>query len=73
MDGKSPTLVILDEETGRLIAQVVPRKGLYDHYVAKRVAEILDSTGYGRVVLKSDGEPAINEIQQEAEANKGAE
>ena len=66
MDGKSPVLVILDEKTKRLIAQVVPNKGLYDHYIAKRVAEILDSTGYDRVILKSDGEPAIRDIQEEA-------
>ena len=66
MDGRSPTLVLLDEQTGRLVAQVVPRKGLYDHYIARRVAEVLDSTGYGRVVLKSDGEPAIREVQEEA-------
>ena len=66
MDGRSPTLVLLDEHSGRLIAQVVPRKGLYDQYISRRISDILDSTGYGRVVLKSDGEPAIKEVQEGA-------
>ena len=36
MDGRSPTLAILDEETRISIAQVVPRKGVCDQYIAKK-------------------------------------
>ena len=73
MDGKSPTLVVMAEQTQRILAQVVPKKGVYDLYIAKKVAEIIDSTGYGRVVLKLDGEPAIIEVQELAGREGGAD
>ena len=53
-----PVLVIKDERSKVILAEVVPRKGLHEHTVEQGVKMVM-AFGYERVILKSDQEPSI--------------
>ena len=53
-----PILIIKDEESKTIMAEVVPRKGL-DKYAVEKVWKMVDSLGDGNMILKSDQEPSI--------------
>ena len=44
-------------------AHVVPSKGAANDWVVRRVVEDIEKLGHTDIVLKSDGEPAIREVQ----------
>ena len=44
---------------------MVPRKGLASEHSAKVLQEDLKKLGYGTVLLKCDGEPALKAVQEE--------
>ena len=64
-----PTAVVLvgrDCNTGMYLNHVVPRKGADIDWIADRVKKDLYRMGhYGRLIIKSDGEPAIVALLEE--------
>ena len=65
-DGKCmPMLCLKDKRTKRLAATFVPSKGT-DAYAIKFFAGFIDSTGYRKIINKSDGEHSIVALKHEA-------
>ena len=58
-------LVIKDRRTRMYFSHVVPRKGLASEHSAKVLLEDLKKLGYGAILLKCDGEPALKAVQEE--------
>ena len=58
-------LVIKDRRTRMYFSHVVPRKGLASEHGAKVLHEDLKKLGYGTILLKCDGEPALKAVQEE--------
>ena len=58
-----PILVMVDEKTGMRFASVVPQKGR-DGYAIERLRRDLGLLGHKRLVLESDGEPAIKAFKE---------
>ena len=59
-----PTLVMIDDKTGMIWARVLKQKGI-EEYAVKVVTKFLDLLGYTRIIVKSDGEPAIKSLKEE--------
>ena len=57
-EGQTPILVIKDTASKALFAHACPCKGAHEAVVA-RVCADLDTLGYKRILVRSDGEPAI--------------
>ena len=60
-EGQTPILVIKDTLSKSLFAHACPRKGA-EESVVKRVIADLESLGYKRVLVRTDGEPAILDL-----------
>ncbi len=56
--GYMPIVVMVDRNTGKLNANVVPSEGV-NPYAVKRVAQNIRLLGYSKLVLKCDQEPAM--------------
>ncbi len=56
--GYMPILVMLDRNTGKVNANVVPAKGV-NPYAVMRTAQNVKLLGYDKIVFKCDQEPAI--------------
>ena len=52
-EGTMPVLNMKDSWSGKVAAEIVPRKG-NNEYAAEVVTEFIKRTGYKRVILKSD-------------------
>ena len=63
-DDVLPTLVGVDNKSGTIFAHMVVRKG-DDPYAVKRLSNELNRLGYGKIILKSDQEPAILKLKRE--------
>ena len=48
-----PMIVIHDSKSKYTAAEIVPEKGM-NEYAVRRVAQIINSLGYRRVIIKSD-------------------
>ena len=67
-------LVGKDRQTNCFIAHAVPTKGTRDDWVALQIARDIRRLGYGdgmRVLLRSDGEPAIQALMREVARMRG--
>ena len=65
-DDPAVTLVGVDKSTQGVLAHVVPGKGTAFDWVAAQLDRDVRKWGYhGRVVVKSDGEPAIVDLMKE--------
>ena len=64
-DKMIPVLVIKDGQTKCIFAHVVPKKGGGMEWLAKKVVSDIEAMGYGRIILKSDQEVSITELQSE--------
>ena len=60
-EGQTPILVIKDTLSKCIYAHACPCKGAHDAVVARVIAD-LDSLGYKRVLVRTDGEPAILDL-----------
>ena len=59
-------LVLVDRQSGYLMAHVVDQKGLKDETVATRILEDLIRTGRrGKLILRSDQEPSLVQVLEE--------
>ena len=57
-DGQTPVIVIKDTRSKAIFAHACPCKGVHGAVVG-RIIEDLNSLGYRRVLVRTDGEPAI--------------
>ncbi len=60
-----PILVIKEKISGGTWALAAMRKGALQSQMVRRIIEIIDSVGSPKIIIKSDQEPAIVEIQRE--------
>ena len=60
-DGQTPIIVLKDTKSRAIFAHACPCKGAHEAVVARLVAD-LDMLGYKRVLIRSDGEPAILDL-----------
>ena len=63
-DDKVTTIIVKDETTGLVAAHRCECKGASDAWVVEQVKEDIDAMGHTAIVLKTDGEPAIVQVQQ---------
>eukprot|EP00971_Amphidinium_carterae_P347420 6489422-Amphidinium_carterae.1 len=64
--GSSPLLVMRDKWTGVTMAEVVQSKGVTHVWSEKVFAEMLETLGYHKLRLLSDGEPSIIALKEKA-------
>ena len=62
-DDKMTMIVIKDEMTGCIAAHVCQTKGSTDQWVVDRLCDDVELFGHTEVILKSDGEPSIVQVQ----------
>lgn len=67
-DDNNPILIIHDSESEGVWAIMGQRKG-DDEYVVRRASDIISRLGYMKVVIKSDQEPSMNEVDQKVREN----
>ena len=60
-EGQTPIIVLKDTKSKALFAHVCPRKGAHEAVVTRLVAD-LNTLGYKRVLVRTDGEPAILDL-----------
>ena len=53
-----------------MMAHLVRCKGLGDETIVKRVTGSVDELGYRKVVIETDGEPALVIVQEKIAANR---
>ena len=71
-DPSVPVLVGKDRKTRCFVAHVVPGKGAKTDWIPVQLARDLRKMGYfGRVVVRSDGEPAIKDLMVELARARG--
>ena len=71
-DVSQPVLVARDRRTGIYIAHAVPFKGAGVEWIAKQMLRDVRKCGYhGRVVFRTDGEPAILDLMGEVARLRG--
>ena len=59
-----PILVIKERVSGGTWALATIRKGAFQNKLVRRIIEIIDGVGSPKIIIKSDQEPAMVEIQQ---------
>ena len=67
---KRRLLIGRDRWTKQVMAHLVRCKGLGDETIVKRVTRSVDELGYRKVVIKTDGEPALVIVQEKIAANR---
>ena len=71
-EGQTPILVIKDCHSKALFAHACPCKGAHEAVVARVVSD-LDMLGYKRVLVRTDGEPAILDLWNKVKEKWGGE
>jgi glutaredoxin len=61
--GDMPFVVVKDRKSKKMWAYIVREKGV-NPYAVKKLAKILSGTGYRRVIIKSDQEPAVMSLKE---------
>ena len=73
LDGKTPILVYKEKKSKMLYAHVVEQKGVGDGRLIERIVKNLDALGYGRIIIKSDQEPAMKDLTEEVREKRWAD
>ena len=60
-----PHLVMKDRQSKTIKACTVPAKGVND-YAVRRLVKSIGELGYKKIILKSDQEPAMNQLVEDA-------
>ena len=68
-DHEMPVLVVHDRASKSHFAHAVPSKGVSHPYAERALCRDLTRLGYKKVILKSDGEPAITALVRAVQAN----
>ena len=71
-DGRNKTLIGLDRVNKWISAIVVPKKGV-DPYAVEAVGREINNSGFNRVLVKSDQEPAIRALLEAVKNERGDE
>ena len=71
-EGQTPIIVLKDTKSKALFAHVCPRKGAHEAVVTRIVAD-LNTLGYKRVLVRTDGEPAILDLWAKVKDQWGGE
>ena len=69
-EGQTPIIVLKDTSSKAIFAHACPCKGAHESVVARLVAD-LDNLGYKRVLVRTDGEPAILALWEAVKARWG--
>ena len=67
-DRGMPILVMSDQDSGVCFSSVVPKKGSHP-YAIMRVSNDLAILGHEKLILMSDGEPAIKSLKEAVQAD----
>ncbi len=67
---KVRTIVGKDESTGNILHHKVTCKGVGDEWAIRKVTKDLEELGRRDVILKTDGEPAIVNVQAKVQASR---
>ena len=73
LDGKTPILVYKEKKSKMIYAHVVEQKGIGDGRLIEKIVKNLDALGYGRIVIKSDQEPAMKDLTEEVRERRWAD
>ena len=60
-----PILVIKEKISNGVWALPVVRKGAYKSHIVKRVVDVINSVGSPKIIIKTDQEPAIVDLQKD--------
>jgi hypothetical protein len=69
-DDKATALVIKDEITKMKFAHICEKKGATDKWVIEQIIDDIGRLGYTEVILKGDGEPALQDVLQEVKRRR---
>ena len=69
VEGTTPILVVKDDHTESVFANVVPSKGV-NEYTVKQIVEDIDSTGHTSILFKTDNEPTVLAIQEQVKSRR---
>ena len=69
-DGQTPVIMLKDSNSKSIFAHACPRKGADDR-VAMKICADLDALGYRRVLVRTDGEPALLDLWRKVKALVG--
>ena len=69
-DDKIEMIVIKDEKTGCVSAHHCERKGATDTWAMDRVIDDIETFGHNDVILKTDGEPSMLQVQRHVKAKR---
>ena len=70
-EGQTPIIVLKDVSSKAIFAHACPAKGSHDAVVNRIVAD-LENLGYNRVLVRTDGEPAILALWEAVKDDGGA-
>ena len=65
----SPIIIGIDRKDKGVFAHMAPRKGV-DAHAIKMIASEIKLTGYNKLILKSDQEPAVREVTEAVERER---
>ena len=65
--------VARDLDSKFLFSHAVPRKGLAHVHGAEELIKDIDDLGYGKMILKTDNEPAMKTLQEEVRSRREAQ
>ena len=69
-DDKATALIIKDEKTKMNFAHICDKKGASDDWVVEQIIEDIARLGYAEVLLKGDGEPALQDVLHEVKKRR---
>ena len=61
---KTMMIVVKDEESKSLAAHKCEQKGAADNWIVERIKDDLRTWGHTELILKTDGEPALVQVQE---------
>jgi hypothetical protein len=73
LDGKTRIIVLRGRRSRMIFAHVVTHKGSCGPWIVGRIVEDLDLLGCGRMIIKSDQEPAIEDLQKQVRQQRWVE
>ena len=69
-DDKATALVIKDETTKMKFAHICEKKGSTDKWIIDKIVDDIDRLGHTEVILKGDGEPALQDVLREVKRQR---
>ena len=67
-DDKATAIVIRDKSTRNTYAHICERKGAGDKWIVSKIVENIGELGYTEIILKGDGEPALNDVMEKVKS-----